>query len=163
MEIIRDMDGAISVMHEVSAWMEKNGMNPSVWWQPGNMNADFLLQHIEPNEFYVSLVDGKPVASVVLQDSERNQSWKSIDGDNPQKALYIHWLCVARDFASQGFSGKMVEFAAEEAGRRGLKLLRLDTNADEEKLCKLYESLGFKLMGTEKEGNFTASFYQKEI
>jgi ribosomal protein S18 acetylase RimI-like enzyme len=127
------------------------------------MTRAFLLQHTEPNEFYVELVDGTPVSSVILQDSERNQSWKPIDGDISQRALYVHWLCVARAFSGQGYSKIMVDFAADEARKRGFKLLRLDTDAEEKKLCKLYESLGFKLMGTEQEENHKTAFYQKVL
>jgi len=162
-EIVQNADKAIAVMQNVSMWMQGEGMHLSEWWQPQNMNPDFLFHHVEPNEFYTAIVDGKPVASVVLQDSERNQSWKSIDGVNPQRALYVHWLCVARDFSGKGFSKVMVEFAAEEAKKRGFKLLRLDTDANEPKLCELYESLGFQLMGTEQEGDHKTAFYQRGI
>ena len=161
MKIIQDADKAISLMHDVGEWMQKSGMNPSLWWQPQNMNRSFLLQHTEPNEFYVAVVNGVPAASVILQDSERNQSWRSVDGDTPQKALYIHWLCVARDFAGQGLSTTMIDFAAGEATKKRLKLLRLDTDADEKKLCSLYEGLGFQLVGTEEEGAHRTAFYQK--
>lgn len=163
MEIVQDTDKAISVMYEVSSWMKGSGMKVNQWWQPENMNRDFMLQHTEPNEYYVAIEDGKPAASVILQDSERNQDWSYIDKGNPQKALYIHWLCVARDFAGQGLSKVMVDFASEEAKRRNLPRLRLDTDADEEKLCKLYERLGFHLMGTEQEEAHRTAFYQKEV
>ena len=163
MKIIQDSDKAISVMHDVALWMQKSGMHLSEWWQPLNMNRDYLLHHAEPSEFYVAVMKSKLAASVILQDSERNQSWKSVDGNNPKKALYVHWLCVARDFAGQGFSKKMVDFAANEATKRGFTLLRLDTDANEEKLCKLYETLGFQLMGTELDENHKTAFYQKEV
>jgi hypothetical protein len=39
----------------------------------------------------------------------------------------------------------------------------LDTNAEEEKLCKLYEGLGFQLMGTEQEEDHKTAFYQKAL
>lgn len=160
-QITQDLNKSIEVMHNVGVWMDKSGLNPSIWWKPENMNRDFLLKHTEPNEYWVALVSNKPAASMILQESERNQSWKSVDGDKPKKSLYLHWLCVHRDFAGQGFSQKMVDFAIDEAKRRGFKLLRLDTNANENKLCKLYESLGFILMGTQKEKNQTTAFYQK--
>ncbi|MFC1711621.1 hypothetical protein ACFLZ1_03490 [Patescibacteria group bacterium] len=63
--------------------MKKSGLNPSRWWKPENMNSGFLLKHTEPNEYYVALVDKKPVASMILQETERTQSWKSVDGEKP--------------------------------------------------------------------------------
>lgn len=150
-------------MFNAGSWLAKSGLKPSLWWKPENMNREFLLKHVEPNEFYVAVMDGNQAASMVLQETERNQSWKSVDGDKPQKALYLHWLCVHRDFAGQGISKNMVDFAKKEAIKRGFSLLRLDTEAEEKKLCSLYESLGFKLMGKEKEADRTTAFYQMSI
>lgn len=161
---VQDTDKAISVMQNVSSWMQKNGMPLSQWWLPENMNREFLLKHTEPDEYFVAVVGDKPAASVILQDSERNQSWKPIDGDDPKKALYVHWLCVAREFSGQGLSKVMIDFAAKEAKKRGFMLLRLDTDASKKKLRKLYEDLGFQLMGTDQEDEeYTTAFYQKEI
>ena len=161
--IIQDTDRAIEVMYNAGTWMENSGLNPSQWWKPENMNREFLLQHTEANEYYAALLDNQPAASVILQETERNQSWKSVDGDNPKHALYVHWLCVHRSFAGRGLSKKMIEFAEEVARKRRFKLLRLDTDADEIKLCKLYERLGFKLTGTKNEDGHNTAFFEKKI
>lgn len=162
-QIIQDVDRAISVMLDAAMWLHTSGKNPSKWWQPENMNRKFLLQHVEPDEFFVALMDGMPAASIILQDSERNQSWKSVDKDIPQPALYIHWLCVARKFAGIGLSKVMIDFAGEEARKRKFSLLRLDTIADGKKLRNLYESLGFQLMGVQQEEDQKTAFYQKLV
>lgn len=163
MEIIQDTDKALLVMHEAATWRVNQGVDPGDWWKPENMNRDFMLQHSEPDEYYVALEHGKPAASVILEDTERNQDWSFIDKDNPKKALYVHWLCVTREFAGKGYSKIMIDFAEKEAQKRGLSLLRLDTDADEEKLCRLYEGLGFHLMGIEGEGDHGVAYYQKEV
>jgi ribosomal protein S18 acetylase RimI-like enzyme len=162
--IIQDRDKSISLMHEAGTWLQRSGRGHSIWWQPQNMNPQFLAQHTESEEFYTALINGKPAASMVIQETERNQSWKPIDGENPQKALYLHWLCVSRDFAGQGLPRKMIDFAIKEAKAKDFSRLRLDTEADQPKLCHLYESHGFKLMGTqvEEDGHQTA-FYQMDL
>lgn len=162
-KITQDLDKSIEVMHNVGVWMEKDGLKPTKWWKPENMNKNFMLKHAEPDEFYVALVDNKPAASVVLQETERNQSWKSVDGEKPRESLYLHWLCVHRDFAGRGLSQKMVDFAEQESKSRGFNLLRLDTNAKERKLCRLYEKMGFELMGVEKEDEHNTAFYQMRL
>lgn len=159
-KIIQDANMAMEVMHNVGLWMERSGLNPTEWWKPENMNKEYLFKHTEPDEYYVAMMDDLLAASMVLQETERNQSWKSVDGDQTQRALYLHWLAVHRDFSGRGLSGIMVEKAKKEAKKRGFSLLRLDTDADEPKLCSIYEGLGFKLMGTEKEGNHKTAFYQ---
>ena len=163
LKILQDVDQAIFVMHSAGKWLEESGKSPSMWWKPQNMNRDFLLQHAEPNEFYAVLVDGKPAAAEILQDNQRNQSWKGIDGDWQKSALYIHWLCVDREFSGRNLPKILINFAAQQAKKRNLKLLRLDTNADETKLRKIYEDLGFSLMGAEQEAHQKTAFYQKTV
>jgi GNAT superfamily N-acetyltransferase len=161
--ILQDMDKAIEVMFNVGNWMENSGLETGEWWKPENMNREFLLKHTEPNEYFVITIDDKPAASMVLQETERNQSWKPIDGETPQKALYIHWVCVNRDFAGKGLSKKLIDFAKNEAQKRGFSRLRLDTIAEEKKLCAVYEKIGFVLMGSEKEGEHLTAFYQLDL
>jgi len=161
--IIQDIDKAILVMRSAGKWLLESGKNPSKWWQLQNLNREFLLQHAEPDEFYVVLIDNKPAAAAILQNSERNQSWKSIDKQHPQLALYIHWLCVNRKYAGKNLPQILVDFACTQAKNKGLKLLRLDASADEEKLINVYKKLGFHLMGTEQEDNWTTAFFQKSV
>ncbi|MBN1168872.1 GNAT family N-acetyltransferase [Candidatus Woesebacteria bacterium] len=163
MKIVNDSSKAINLMHEVSKWMKSAGLVDSEWWEPKNMNEKFMFKHAEPYEFFVAIVDGKTAASVILQDNERNQSWKFIDKNKPQKALYIHWLTVNREFAGKNMPKDLVEFTTKEALKKNLKLIRLDTDANQPKLMKIYNNLGFKLMGIEQEGNHKTAYFQKAI
>lgn len=162
-QIKKDIDQNLVVMKNVATWLEQSGREPSIYWQSKNMNKDFMLKQAEPNEFYSLVIDGTPAAAMILQDNERNQSWKPIDKAKPQKALYIHWLCVDRPFAGKGFPKVLIDFSAEEAKMRNIHLLRLDTDAENKNLRKIYDDLGFKLMGIEQEDTGSTAFYQKEV
>jgi len=137
-KIIQDCDIAIKIMHNVGEWLVNSNLNPEEYWLPENMTREYLLKHVEPNEFYVVLIDDKPVASVVLQENERNQSWECVDGKEKKEALYIHWLAVNREFAGKGLPQIILDLAINEAKRRGDKLIRLDTIASQPKLRKVY-------------------------
>lgn len=163
MKIIQDMDQAIGVMRSSGKWMKASGKNPSKWWLLRNLNRTFLLRHAKEDEFYVGLVDGVPAVAAVLMIIDNNQDWKTIDQDNPQKALYIHWLCVDRKFAGQGLSKQMIDFARYLAKKNGVSLLRLDVNADKKKLQDIYEGLGFRLIATKQEDYRKSAFYQKTM
>lgn len=161
--VVQDTDKAISVLHDVGQWMEDSGMNPSKWWKPENLNKEVLLKYAKPEEFYVGLVDGEPAAAEILQTSQDAQDWQEIDKGKSVKALYVHWLCVDRKFAGQGLPGKMIDFAKDFAREKGVNLIRVDTNADEKKLRKIYEDLGFKLVAEIKEDYRTTAFYQMPV
>lgn len=162
-KIIQNADQAIAMMHKVGSWMQDTGMKPSKWWQPKNLNKDFLFKYAKPSEFYVVTMDDKPAAAVVLQTSENSQSWLSVDKDKTQNALYIHWLCVDQPFAGTGLPKKIIDFAKALTKSNNTRLLRVDTNAEEIKLRKIYEDLEFKLVAVEKEDYRKTAFYQMEL
>lgn len=162
-KVVQDIDKAIFVMQDAGKWLEETGKKPSKWWQLKNLNRKFLLQYAKPQEFYVALVDRKPAAAAVLQLSQNAQDWQSVDKGKPQKALYIHWLCVHRDFRGKNMSKVMVDFSEQLAKDKGAGLLRADTNAKETKLRKIYEDLGFRLVEIEQEDYRKTAFYQKRV
>ena len=161
--IIQDMNLAISVMYNVGVWATKNGKDPHFYFNPKDMNAKYLIQHVNPDEFYVVLFNQEPTASCVLQEDERNQSWKCVDKSEPKKALYIHWLAVNRDYAGMGLSKIMIDFAIKEAKRRGFKRLRLDTDANEPKLTEIYKRHGFNIVHIENEDSMNIAFFEMEL
>jgi GNAT superfamily N-acetyltransferase len=161
--VIQDADLAIDIMYKVGKWLVDSGLNPEEYFLPENMNHEYLLKHVEPNEFYVILIDDKPAASVVLQENQRNQSWECVDGKERKEALYIHWLAVNREWAGKGLPKVVLDLAIREAKKRGYKLIRLDTIASQPKLRKVYDDLGFKAVHI-GEGEFEDTvFYELKI
>ena len=163
MNIVNDPDKAINLMREVYLWMKTANLVHFEWWEPANMNREYMYKHAEPDEFFVAFENGAAVASVILQDNERNQSWKFIDKNNPKPALYLHWLTVIREFAGKGLPKILIDFAVKEALKKNLKLLRLDTEANQPKLMNVYKNLGFELMGIGQEGDHKTAYYQKSV
>lgn len=159
--VVQDMELALGVLKRVGQWMLDSGMNPSKWWHPDNMTQEFFSEYAEPEEFFVALVDNYPAAAQIIQWDQRNQDWSGIDKGEPPLAVYVHWLCVDHKFSGEGLPNIMIGFAEDLAKSRGINLVRIDTNATELKLRRVYESLGFELVGTQGEGYRTTAFYQK--
>ena len=160
--IVQDMDTAIAVMREASNWLLTSGKKPNKWWHPDILNRDFLLRYIKPQEFFTIHVDGEPAAAAALQVTDTLQ-WEVIDKDRPKRALYIHWLCVARKYAGQGMPMRLLAYAEETARAQEVFFLRVDTDADKPKLRGMYESAGFVAIKELNEGYRRTVFYQKEI
>jgi GNAT superfamily N-acetyltransferase len=158
-KFVQNTDQAIAVLHSAGVWLVESGKSPSKWWLPENLNRDFLLEHSEPEEFFVGLVNEKPAVAAIFQLNERNQSWESVDKGQTQRALYVHWLAVDPNFSGKGLPRLMLEFASQYSQRLNLSLIRLDTNTQEPKLRKIYEDLGFDLMAIKDQ----TAFYQKKV
>lgn len=162
--IVNDMERAIALMQEAGKWLVASGKNPTKWWQPQNLNQEFLLRYLRPDEFYVVFVRGVPAAAAGLQIAPSSQGeWKTVDGDNTMSALYIHWLCVSRAFAGKAMPQMLIDFAETVARKQKIGLLRVDTNAEEAKLRNIYERMGFTLVAEQDEAYRKSAYYQKHI
>ena len=160
-----DMSAAIEVIRHVGAWMRDSGIaNYSDWWDPDKVSPEMLAAYAKPEEFYVVKVEGQPAAAVIIQREQSLQDWSSIDKDTEApSATYIHYVAVEREFAGRGLVGIIMDKADEIAKQQGTSVLRLDTNADEPKLCAIYERLGFNLVGTLEEEGHNTAFYEKPV
>ncbi|MCD6229684.1 MAG: GNAT family N-acetyltransferase [Candidatus Diapherotrites archaeon] len=162
-EIVQDMDRSISVMYNAGTWLKTSGKKLSKWRKPENLNRDFLLQYVKPDEFYVVLVNGRQAAAAILQFDQNSQDWKCVDKNKTIHALYIHWLCVEREYTSTGLPKVIMDFAEQKAIENGIIFLRADTNAQIMKLMKIYEKLGFDLISIEQKDYRQTAFYQKPV
>ena len=66
----------------------------------------------------------------------------------PEEVLVIHLLCVKPTKARQGLGKQLVQFAQEEAKRRGCKAVRLDTGKQNVPAVSLYQKMGFAIAGS---------------
>jgi ribosomal protein S18 acetylase RimI-like enzyme len=162
-KVVSNEDAAITVIKHVAEWMQAKGLPTDGWWDPSNMNATFLGKYAKPSEFYVATVDGQPAAAAIIQPEQTAQDWTAVDSDKAPKAMYIHWVAVERAFAGSGLPEALIDHAYRLAAEGECPVIRLDTNAEEPKLCQLYESLGFKRIATEQEGEHVTAFYEKAV
>ncbi len=161
--LIQDEAAALQIMKEVATWMENSGKYPSLGWQAENFTDEIMAAYVNSDEYYVLLVNGIPAAAAVFQLDQRNQSWRTIDKNQSPPALYIHWLCVSRQFAGQGLSQHFMNFAQTVALEKNLTVLRLDTDGSKAAMKKLYEGLGFTLVGMQQALSRVTAFYEKTV
>lgn len=135
-----DVETAINIMKEVTAWGRSVGLNV---WNDEHLTKEKLLVGVNEDNFYIGKVLDENASCMILQWNDA-LFWP---GAKENEAGYIHKLCVRRDYAGNGLSEKMVEFAIDECRKRNIGLLRLDTGWNKIKLRYLYESLGFELVG----------------
>src|SRR5690348_9879016 len=117
-----------SLLQEAAEWLAELGQS---MWSPEQLSAERLLKQNAMSEMFVGCIDGVPVATMIVQETERHDS------------LFLHKLCVRRSVAKTGCSTVMIEWAKREVRNRGKTYLRLDCAADRPKLRSFYESCGF--------------------
>lgn len=161
--VIPQDDIAVSVILHACAWLQYVKGETTEWWDPAVVDKDFLLSHAQPDELFVALVDSRPAAAAIIQEEQDLQDWSSVDRDEQKQAMYVHYVAVERAFASKGLVGYLMDHADVLARERGISVVRLDTNADEQKLCNVYESVGFMAVGTLQEDGHRTILYERPV
>ncbi len=104
---------------------------------------------LEEGDLYVMEADGRVAASARIntcQVPEYDQASWQIPAKK-DTALVLHTLTVDPALSRQGLARRFIAFYEEEARRRGLRALRMDTNARNLVARRLYASLGYREAG----------------
>lgn len=109
-------------------------------WELSDLTEQALLKNgYTP---YLFFADGQPCGTILLGDHDY-EYW----GDDFGNVLYIHKLAVHPDYQGHQLSHRFLDFARDEALKRGRDYLRLDCRDDRPRLRHVYESYGFHKVG----------------
>ena len=152
------MNESISVMREVAAWGRERGFR--VWLDEWLTPNELLTDEIKPENFCIGKVYGEVACAFILQNTDV-QYW----GNTPvNEAVYLHKLCVRREFAHQGMTKSVVEAIREACKKKGVKYIRLDTGLDEKVVRKIYLRAGFKIVDIiDYENGKSLALYELEV
>ena len=156
--IYNQMNESISVMREVAAWGRERGFR--VWLDEWLTPNELLTDEIKPENFCIGKVYGEVACAFILQNTDV-QYW----GNTPvNEAVYLHKLCVRREFAHQGMTKSVVEAIREACKKKGVKYIRLDTGLDEKVVRKIYLRAGFKIVDIiDYENGKSLALYELEV
>ena len=121
------------------AWL--NSIKKPLWKIEDVLWVNLSKQHAL-DEFYVVEEKQVIIATFLLCDEDLIY-WRECGKGN---TLFLHKLCVSREYAKQGVSQLIMDFFKSEAKRMGFKDCRLDCRSSKSELKRFYESHGFELV-----------------
>lgn len=133
------IDEAIKIMKEVAMWGRNKGFR--VWQDEWLTKENLITMDAQPENFYIGKVDGVTVCAFILQCRD-SEYW----ADAKNEALYLHKLCVKREFAGKHMTRFTIDAIKQLCKKRGIRYIRLDTALDEKTVRKIYLNLGFKIV-----------------
>ncbi len=131
---------AIAVMKEVAEWGRNKGFK--VWLDEWLTPEELITEEAKPQNFCVGKVNGQIACAFILQNSNAAY-WGNRP---PDEAVYLHKLCVRREFAHREMTKSIVEAIRAECRKNGVAYIRLDTGLDEKIVRKIYLRTGFKIV-----------------
>lgn len=146
---------AVDIIREAASWLIDTG---KAMWRLDDVTEAKILDRISPSNVYVGWIDEESAAAMVLLWKDP-VFWPQVSDDSG----FIHRLSVRRKFAGTGIAREMVEWARQEARRRGKTYLRLECEAGRPKLCAFYEEMSFQRLDLRQVGPFDMAFYQVKL
>lgn len=135
-----EMQTAISLMKEVSAWGREKGYRvwPDEWLTP----EELCTPDAQPENFCIGCVGDEVACAFILQWADSDY-WPNAP---KYEAAYLHKFCVRRKFAGMSMTKLVVAALKLECQKRGVHYIRLDTGLDERVVRKIYLNAGFKIV-----------------
>ncbi|MDT9684322.1 GNAT family N-acetyltransferase [Streptomyces sp. TRM76323] len=135
-----ELDTVEALLTEASRWLASRGIDQ--WQYPPH--RDRITRALRRGVCFLAFQDGEPVGTVQVDDFADPEFWTP--ADQPDTALYVHRMAVARKASGAGVGEVLLEWAAERARSKGKAWLRLDAWKDNPGLHRYYRRAGFDLL-----------------
>jgi GNAT superfamily N-acetyltransferase len=138
-----DADTLLRFFDEAVEWLVARGSSGQ-WgtepWSAVPKRVERVKGMVADPGLRIAMVDGAPAGALIVSE-EHDPHVPAVD----ERELYVRLLITSRRFAGRRVGGRLVEYALDEARRRGIDLVRVDCWAGGDgELQRYYESQGFK-------------------
>ena len=138
-----DVDTLLRFFDEAVEWLVARGSSKQ-WgtepWSGVPKRVERVKGMAADPGLRIEVVDGEAAGALIVSE-EHDQHVPAVD----ERELYIRLLITSRRFTGRRVGGRLVEYALDEARRRGIDLVRVDCWAGGDgELQRYYESQGFK-------------------
>ena len=152
----RDTALVSEILHEAAQWLIDSG---KAMWKDDELSAARIAADVRTGLYFVAEREGE-AAGIVRFQLEDPIFWPDVpEGE----AAYIHRLAVRRRFAGVGVPQELMNWAAERTRSIGRRLLRLDCEAEREKLRAMYQRFGFRHHSDRQVGPYFVARYEYEV
>lgn len=138
-----DIPALMALMRKVVPLMRAAG---NLQWDDSYPNEDVFDRDIEKSYLWVAEIDDA-VAALAAVTTDQEPEYAEVGWDIQEQAIVVHRLAVDPDFRGAGVASALMRKAEDLAKERGIKVLRVDTNTNNEATQKLFPKLGYSLAG----------------
>lgn len=160
--VLNDIPGIMEVIAEVVPLMNAAG---NFQWDATYPNEQVFENDIAADQLWIAKV-GDSVAGVAAITTDQDAEYADVGWDINETAIVTHRLAVSPRFQGMGIAAALLAQAEREAIKRGIGLLRIDTNVSNQATQKLFPKLGYVFAGEIGLGfrpNLRFYCYQKQL
>jgi ribosomal protein S18 acetylase RimI-like enzyme len=133
----------MELLQQVVPLMRATG---NLQWDASYPNAGVFERDIKLEQLWVAEIDAVVVAVAALT-TDQEPEYAQVGWDIEEAAVVVHRLAVSPQFRGAGLAAALMKKAEEVALQRGIPVLRVDTNTQNEATQRLFPKLGYVLAG----------------
>ncbi len=138
-----DLPAVLALVRRVVPLMQAAG---NFQWSADYPNATVFENDLARSQLWVAELHDQ-LAGVAALTTDQDAEYAQADWDAAAPALVTHRLAVAPEAQGQGVARALLQQAEQEAIRRGLRVLRVDTNSENIATQRLFPQLGYRFAG----------------
>jgi ribosomal protein S18 acetylase RimI-like enzyme len=140
---LNDIPKIMQLITEVVPVMNATG---NFQWDATYPNTTVFENDIELNQLWVADDDGD-IAGIAAITTNQEPEYASIGWDLNETAIVIHRLAVSVQHQGKGVASLLMQQAEQEANKREIKVMRIDTNSANKATRQLFPKLGYEFAG----------------
>jgi GNAT superfamily N-acetyltransferase len=133
-----ELETVASLWQEAAAWLAERGLDQ---WQYPPRHESIARNIAAGDECWLAEHDGQVVATITLDRHADLEFWQP--EDDPDAALYVHRMVVARSSAGLDLGSALLDWACRRTAAAGKRWVRLDAWRTNPGLHRYYEGQGF--------------------
>ncbi|RPD49529.1 GNAT family N-acetyltransferase [Hymenobacter sediminis] len=139
-----DVPAILALIRRVVPLMQASGNQQ---WSLDYPNEEVFQQDIAKGHLWVAELDGAVAAVAALTHNDQDAEYAQADWDFAEPALVTHRLAVDPAAQGHGLAQALLEQAEHLAREQGLRILRVDTNSENQATQRLFPKLGYRYAG----------------
>ncbi|UOQ78876.1 GNAT family N-acetyltransferase [Hymenobacter sp. 5516J-16] len=139
-----DVPAILALIRRVVPLMQAGGNQQ---WSADYPNEQVFQQDIARGHLWVAELHGAVAAVAALTHNDQDAEYAQADWDFAEPALVTHRLAVDPAAQGHGLAVALLEQAEQLALAHGLRVLRVDTNSENQATQRLFPRLGYRYAG----------------
>jgi ribosomal protein S18 acetylase RimI-like enzyme len=140
---LTDIPGVMQLIAEVVPAMNAAG---NFQWDSNYPDKQVFEKDISLGQLWVAEIEGD-IAGISAITTDQEPEYAGVGWDITETAIVTHRLAVSTKYRGKGVAETLLVQAESEANRRGINVLRVDTNTTNQATQRLFPKLGYLFAG----------------
>ena len=140
---LEDIDAVMALVRRVVPLMRASG---NLQWDSDYPNPAVFERDVELAQLWIAEMEGQ-IAGIAAITTDQEPEYANVGWDIAELAIVVHRLAVDPAFQGKGIAAALMQQAEAVARSRGIAILRVDTNTQNQATQKLFPKLGYLFAG----------------